>query len=252
MLMLIATANLAPSLWRWSRHYQTVDPLAGSPRVFLWAWDRPEDLEFLDPHSVGVAVLAKTLILNGSSISVHPRMQPIRLRAGISPIAVVRIESLPSKGGITADIREQVVRQVLSSVAATQAVAAQVDFDARASERNFYRDLLGDLRKQLPPGMRLSMTALASWCIYDDWISSLPVDEAVPMLFRLGTGSIEVKRYLAAGNEFRAAHARFSIGMSMDELPSTSFRDRRIYIFNPNPWTRESVNEVLRYVGEWR
>jgi hypothetical protein len=35
------------------------DPLPGFPRVFLWAWERPEDLTSIDARSVGVAAAGR-------------------------------------------------------------------------------------------------------------------------------------------------------------------------------------------------
>jgi hypothetical protein len=35
------------------------DPLPGIPRLVLWAWERPERLDFIDPHAAGVAYLAQ-------------------------------------------------------------------------------------------------------------------------------------------------------------------------------------------------
>lgn len=75
---------------------------------------------------------------------------------------------------------ENRVASVILTSAEPGAVALQVDFDARASQHTFYARLLRDLRRQMPPSLPLSITALASWCSYDDWIRGLPVDEAVP------------------------------------------------------------------------
>ncbi|HKX29107.1 MAG TPA: hypothetical protein VJ302_15540, partial [Blastocatellia bacterium] len=33
------------------------------PRIVLWAWERPENLEFIDPGRIGVAFLARTIRL---------------------------------------------------------------------------------------------------------------------------------------------------------------------------------------------
>jgi len=52
----------------------------------------------------------------------------------------------------------------------------QIDFDARRSQRRFYVRLLRDLRRRMPPSLPLSITALASWCAYDDWLSGLPIE----------------------------------------------------------------------------
>ena len=247
ILLLFVLGNMASMVWQWGRPLLLRDPLAGFPRVFLWAWERPENLEFLDPREAGVAVLAKTLVLTGDRIVVRPRMQPIELPPAITTIAVVRIESngaIPSENA-----RREAVRQILD-LTSRSASGIQIDFDARASERLFYRALLKDLRSQLPRGKKLSITALASWCIHDAWISDLPVDEAVPMIFRLGAGERQVKQYLAAGSDFLVPTTRFSVGISMDELPVRAPGGRRVYVFNPQAWTRASADAALRYVRE--
>ena len=250
LLFLFLIGNVASMAWRWGRPYLLGDPLAGFPRVFLWAWERPENLEYLDPRMAGVAVLAKTLTLEDSRVTARPRMQPIRLPAGICAIAVIRIET---RSAILDDgIRREAIRHILDSARTTGAAGIQIDFDAVASERAFYRNLLAELRPQLPSGMKLSITALASWCMYDDWISGLPVDEAVPMLFRLGVEDAGARGFLRSGKDFRAARSRFSMGISTDEPPPRSPGNRRIYVFNPKPWTRESANDALRYVRELR
>ncbi len=41
LLAILMGANGASMLWRWGRPYLARDPLAGYPRVFLWAWERP-------------------------------------------------------------------------------------------------------------------------------------------------------------------------------------------------------------------
>ena len=125
-------------------------------------------------------------------------------------------------------------------------VALQVDFDATTSERSFYRKLLAQLRQQLPSSMPISITALTSWCIGDQWMSGLPIDEAVPMLFRMGTGQAEVTNWMRSGHDFREATCRTSLGVSLDEpwpeLPS----GRRTYAFSPSPWTERSLQKLLR------
>lgn len=249
ILLLLLLGNGISLSWHWGRPYLVGDPLRNFPRVFLWAWERPERLGFLNPHEAGVALLARTLILNGNRLSSRPRMQPIELPPGISTIAVVRIETgadVPDES-----VQQEAARQILD-LAARSAAGIQVDFDARVSERAFYRTMLSEIRRGMPPGKKLSITALASWCIYDDWISDLPVDEAVPMMFRLGVGEANVKQYLAGGGDFRVAKARFSVGISLDELPVRAPAGRRVYVFSPRPWTRASVDEAVRYVREWK
>jgi hypothetical protein len=229
------------------------DPLPSLPKLMLWAWERPENLEFLDPSETGVAFLAITITLPDDLVIARPRMQPMKLPPGCRLMAVVRIEtsrSRPLKG--TANQRTEAVRQIAELAQIPDVSALQIDFDATESERPFYRDLLSDLRQQVSQPMKISITALASWCLYDDWISGLPIDEAVPMLFRMGTEDRQVRRYLAAGRDFRSQLCRCSVGISTDEPPPALPSGRRIYIFHPRPWTDRPYTGFLRQAKSWQ
>jgi hypothetical protein len=231
----------------------SADRLADFPGIILWAWERPEDLSFINPREVGVAYLARTLYLRGEKVIARPRFQPLSIAPETRLIAVVRIES--DRAAPPSLSPEQCASAVadIAEVARGRAVAAvQIDFDARQSERDFYRDLLLKLRGELPDSVKLSITALASWCIYDDWLTGLPVDEAVPMLFRMGVDHKQVSEYLKTGGDFRPAPCRYSLGISTDELPTGLLTGRRVYVFNPRPWSRESVSKIVREVNQSR
>src|SRR5207245_3835544 len=75
---------------------------------------------------------------------------------------------------------------IARTAALPRVAGVQVDFDATASQRAFYRELLERLRARLAPGTPISITALASWCVGDHWLGDLPIDEAVPLRFRMG------------------------------------------------------------------
>jgi hypothetical protein len=201
------------------------------PKLFLWAWERPEELSSIDPKKVGVAYLARTLYLRGGEVALRPRLQPLKVPAGTALIAVVRIESdRYARPELSAGQRAETVTRI-AELTGMGAAAIQIDFDAVESERAFYRELILDLRRRLPNDMGLSMTALASWCISDDWISDLPVDEAVPMLFRMGVDEKQVLMYLESGKDFQEPLCRRSIGISEDEpIPNLPVQ-RRIYLF---------------------
>jgi hypothetical protein len=122
--------------------------------------------------------------------------------------------------------------------------AVQIDFDARVSEREFYRQLLVAVRAALPNGVALSITALASWCLDDRWLDGLPIDEAVPMLFRMGADQDDIRRRLDAGADFPAEICRASVGRSTDEPSPLRQPMRRTYVFHPRPWSREDLRAV--------
>ena len=218
---------------------RTVDNL-GIPPVMLWAWERPVDLEYLDTKRYGVAFLAQTLTLKDNEVVSYQRRQPLHVTPQTTLMAVTRIESDKTEAGacLSASQRERVVELILKSVERNNISAVQVDFDAVTSEREFYRQLLHELRQKLPQQIPLSMTALASFCVGDRWLKDLPVDEAVPMIYRLGPDDERIKTMLAGGYDFREPLCRKSYGISIDEPFAHSLSDgRRLYVFNPRPWT---------------
>ncbi|MFL6216217.1 MAG: DUF3142 domain-containing protein [Blastocatellia bacterium] len=227
----------------------TDDRMSDLPRVILWAWERPEDLRFINPQEIGVAYLAATITLSGDRVAIRPRLQPLALAPATRRIAVARIETDNRTRPLFSDEQRRRVVAALTALSQGEEVTAvQIDFDARASERTFYRAVLVDLRNELPATTRLSITALASWCLGDNWIADLPIDEAVPMLFRMGADHDNIQIRLKAGDEFSAAVARHSVGISMDEPVSARMADRRVYVFNPRPWTVDSVRQIIREV----
>ena len=218
------------------------------PPVILWAWERPEDLRFLKSGRYGVAVLAQTLVLDRDHVIHKPRLQPLLVPPDVKVIAVTRIESQRVKGQRPALSREQTNRVselVRKTLQLPNVSAIQIDFDATTSERRFYRGLLSELRSKLPDEMPLSITALASFCIGDRWIEDLPVDEAIPMAFRMGTDSIKIRSMLAEGGDFRGHLCQRSYGIALDEpLDATFYADRRVYVFNSRSW-QEADLKVL-------
>jgi hypothetical protein len=218
------------------------DPLPGFPRLILWAWERPERLEFVEPQTAGVAFLARTISWSAGRVTIEPRRQPLRVPAGTALISVVRLESrggpLPEIGTVIADI--------LSASSMPSVRALQVDFDARLSEREWYAQLLRELRGRLSPSQPLTITALASWCQGDAWVSGLPINAAVPMLFRMGAG--EPRR----AREFRVAECRDSFGIATDELPAKLPGGRRLFVFDPKAWDEDTYREIVRLAAKWR
>jgi hypothetical protein len=206
--------------------------------VVLWAWERPEDLRFIDPTTTGVAYLAATAFIQpDGAIRYHFRQQPLATPPNAARIAVVRIESppryiFPPVGPLT---------QVLAGIAAQPGVIAlQIDFDARGSEHPFYMALLEALRKSTP--LPIGITTLASWCEGGTWLPSGLVSEAVPMFFRMG-------RNESKSMPVTAPICRNSLGVSTDESWPAR-RPGRIYIFNPKPWTEAEYELAIKRLGQ--
>lgn len=218
------------------------------PHIILWAWERPEDLEFIDSQRFGVAFLAQTLILKGDEVIFNPRHQPLKVSPQTRLIAVTRIESQTTTGEratLSPAQNARLMALILKTVQLTNVRAIQIDFDAAKSEREFYRGVLGALRKQLPDNVPLSMTALASFCLGDRWLEDVAVDEVVPMIFRMGTDDGPIKTFLAAGNDFNEPICRKSYGIALDEpLQMKLDSSRRIYVFNVRAWSEKDLTAL--------
>lgn len=223
--------------------------LSHLPRLTLWAWEVPERLDFIDPQQVAVAYLDQTVyvpVYANEAVRVRPRLQPMQVPAGTRVIAVARIE-MPAMVHASPEIQAQLVSALLRSARRPGISALQVDFDAVQSQRAFYGDVLRQLRREMPLHMPLSVTALASWCAYDRWLTGLPMDEAVPMLFRMGKEQ-SLFRSPDRGPLVREPLCAGSLGVSADEPWPKELKNKRIYVFDPRPWTPESVTRVLEQI----
>ncbi len=217
------------------------DALPGFPRIMLWAWERPEDLRFIDPAKIGVAYLAGTVTIGENRVDWRPRMQPLRIPPRARLMAVVRVES----GGASGRNVSQVAELIAGAGRNTGVSALQIDYDARYGERPFYRELVKKVRTGMPNSMPLTITALVSWCASDTWISNLPVNAAVPMFFRMGSEKLMRQAKL------RSPLCADSTGISTDELEPVKLA-HRVFLFNPTPWTEGNLQAVLHEVNRWR
>jgi hypothetical protein len=218
-------------------------PLANLPRVTLWAWERREDLHALNPRRFAVAYLDQTLTI-GLTVHAQPRRDALAIPASATRIPVVRIEA-PADAVLNGVNRADTVRDLLTSAREPGIAALQIDFDATRSQRGFYRGLLLDLRRQMPAALPLSITALASWCSHDDWIHSLPVDEAVPMMFRMEP---DRRRAAPDRDEFKIREplCQFSVGVSTTEPWPAHLEGKRVYVFADNGWRHNPPETIER------
>lgn len=201
-------------------------PAATTRELVPWAWERREDLRFVHGE---VAYLAETIELRGETTTVLHRRQPLLVSDYKRITPVVRIET--HRASLT-DLQR---RAVAEAIVALHTQRVQLDFDATRSERAFYAALLRDLHQSIP---HITITALASWCSDDRWLAGLPIDDAIPMLFQMGSDDGIVRARLARGEELREPLCRASAGISLMETPPRLPRRQRIYVFNARPWSK--------------
>jgi len=215
------------------------------PPVTLWAWERREDMRDVDPHRYAIAYLDQTLSIE---LTVHsqPRRNPVAFSASAVRMPVVRIEA--GRNAVLNDFnRGQAVDAILTRAREPGIAALQLDFDATQSQRAFYRSLLVDLRQRMPADLPLSITALASWCSWDGWLHGLPIDEAVPMFFRM-----EPDRRRAASSledfQIREPLCQGSIGVSTTERWPSERVGKRMYVFSDRGWQVDRLEAVERQI----
>ena len=242
LLLLAAVAAIVAATW--GIHARAARSRMGLlPNTTLWAWQRPEKLSFIGQQKTAVAVLAETITLT-SPVKFERRNQPISAPDGAGYIAVVRIQA-GQNADLSATTRAHVAESIAGFAANPHTKAVQIDFDATVSQRDFYRALLKDLRARLPQNMPLSITALVSWCEGDDWIRDLPVDEAVPMYFRMGADEQNIRRSHMDVKKLREPLCRTSVGVSLDEPWPRFGTGTRVYAFASAAWTEADYQRTM-------
>ena len=215
-------------------------PASAQPARVVWAWERPERLDTL-PSSIGIAAVTGFIRLRGNAVVIRRgRRFPLVTAPGREPpMAVVHIELDQSRPlEWSSALADQVVGEALAFTRG--AASVQVDMEVRSSQRGAVLDVLRGVRAGLPPSTILSMTALASWCENEAWLNAAPVDEIVPMLFRMGPGGHHLRAKLAAGGDFSLRRCRGALGIATD-TPTVVPPGRRMYIFNPRPWDAAAI-----------
>jgi hypothetical protein len=229
------------------------------PRLFLWAWERPEDFTRQTlPPDMGVAYLAATLHVAGNEVNVAPRLQPLVVPPDLPLIAVCRIEIDERKRAkLDLELVRSLSAAILRCTNAPKAAAVQIDFDALADERGFYKQLIQTLKGSLPASKGLSITALASWCMCDTWMQNLPIDETVPMCFSMGREEPKILAGLKAGQKFGDHWCYRSLGIAIDEpvvnavvvpfvIAHGAQNKPRIYIYNSRSWSPHTIENAVK------
>ena len=201
--------------------------LTAPPSKLNWYWlDTYSAYDLAKTPGTGAAFLAVSYGLSGSNPVVPAtRGVPLKLPPNTYRMAVVRVNLYEPR--FTTAQRNELAAMIAEVPALTYTTSLQIDFDAPQSAWPFYRALLADVRRLLGPNVFLSITALASWCGKDSWMAGLPVDEIVPMFFRMGRERIDPPLAFPA--------CQSSAGISTDEpgvrLPPAV---KRVYTFQRN------------------
>jgi hypothetical protein len=212
-----------------------------------WLWDNAA----LPPWSIAeAAVLQRHILLSGDSATTRQRMVAPHLPGGTRVTPVVHVEVSIIHPPRHIELQAPLILQAMREAAqASTSGWVQLDMEAHPSQRQFYRDLVRQLRAALPADIRLSVTALAWWCRSPAWLDDLAADEVVPMFFRMGRDSDAMRTLLEQSPQSLHARCRTgSAGFSPQEPVAASIteRYRKTYWFDRRAWRQTGDTPTSR------
>jgi hypothetical protein len=176
-----------------------------------------------------------------------PRTQPLILPMGVRVLPVLHVEAGPDAPDVLSDAQRDALVDAFARHAADAAAGAgmiQLDFEAPRRQRASYQALVAAIRAALPASVKLSVTALGHWCTQGAWLDRLPVDEVVPMLYRMGPQSSRWRERWLHDDPALAARCRGpALGFATNDPPPAALlaRTLRPYWFDESAWSNPSV-----------
>ncbi|WP_445286669.1 hypothetical protein [Variovorax atrisoli] len=214
-------------------------------RTLLWVWDRPQLFASL-PEATGVAYLHATVRLSGTESRTSWRQWPLRVAPGATVVPVVHVALDNLSPSPLDDAQQQAIAAAIEHAAThgNRSGWVQLDFEARRSQREAYVALLRRLQPLRQGGMRISATALASWCMDDPWLPAGLLDEIVPMYFRMGGESARIRQRLGTTGKAAVPACRDAAGLMLGE-DWPALRDmKRRYVFRAGSWKNEDFEKL--------
>lgn len=216
-------------------------------KIIVWAWERNENLTFLDSDTV-VAYYAGSVIIKDGRMAVSKRVRTLKILEDTKVIPVVRIDNFDTAEEITPWRMKDIEDFIINSCDQKLVVGCQIDFDVKTSERTAYMSIISSVRDRLSKNIPLSITALVSWCDKSSWMNDAQIDFAVPMFYRLGADESTIRGGYTGKTFMGSPKCAGAIGISTDEpLPKEKYiGGRDIYIFNPNSWDEQEFRSIIK------
>lgn len=210
---------------------------AAAPERIAWVWDNARIPPWSQAHA---AVLVRHVWLTGDEVRTRSRADRPAMGPATRVTPVVHVEvSTVRPPVISAHARAAILDAMQHAAAHSSSGWVQLDMEARPSQREDWLALVRDIRAALPPGMRLSVTALAWWCRSGAWLDTLAADEVVPMLFRMGRDGPALRTlWLERPQRLHLRCRAGALGTGTPEpLPdAVTARYARVYAFDAARW----------------
>lgn len=216
---------------------QPTDIVPQKSQRIAWAWDEAQVPDWSMRH---VAVVVRHILLRDQAVLQRPRTSSPKIAATtlVTPVVHVEISSVHPPVDITQS-RPLIVKAMRQAAHMSTSGWVQLDMEARPSQRDYYKELVREIRSVLPAEVKLSVTALAWWCRSDQWFNDLAADEIVPMFFRMGADSSAMRQTLESGAERMHPTCRTGVaGFSRQEpVPAVVLqRYSKTYWFDNQRW----------------
>lgn len=175
-----------------------------------------------------LAVLQQHFVFDKTGTHLRQRMRPLHIRPGtrVTPVVHAQLATgdMPQLGPAHA---QALLTAMLRAGQKSSSGWVQFDFEVPRQQRAFYLALVRQMRAQLPAHLKLSVSALASWCFDDEFIGQIAADEVVPMLFALGQpASILHSQFLLQAPRLAKACQQQAIGFARQEAPPFKLQQR--------------------------
>ncbi len=200
---------------------------------YLWTWERSDDLSFASSEQT-VAPLIATLIQVGNDVSFKPRRNPFKTRLGAKILPVFRLEAYKTQSLNVAACTQY----LLGVIKSNNYHEIQLDFDAKKSQRSAYKELIDSLKKQMP-NLKISITALASWCVDDGWIETLDIEYAVPMLYRMGDDAHKIMHSFSSTLAWPVKKCQNNVAFEVQGTFIKPTRNAKVFLFNNKAWSEK-------------
>jgi len=228
------------------------------PRLVIWSWEHDDNLRFINPKVAAVAFYAGTITIGRETATLQKRRNFLRLNEKTVSFPVFRIELAHPDERISEIALATARETIVDYLKQHPSEEIQIDFDAGKRDRDSYLAFLQALKTELAPHTAISITALGSWCLYDKWLESAPVNETVAMMFSMGKESKETLAALTRTPLDSGARCAQSVGIALNERQTNSVlarqsslaRASRVYAFSPLGWTRSRYEEILAATGQ--
>lgn len=214
------------------------------PTIVLWSWQVSDDLSFIDPNNTAVAPLLATIQVDCfSRLTIQPRINHLITPKNTILIPVFRLRIAPTL--LDDDVVKQIVNVILSMSKQSQLI--QLDWDVKYSQRTLYKNIIERLTQNL---RKIALATLASNCTCDKWLESLPIEYAVPMLYRGGRDESRdfamttIKEVFKRTGRWRIKKCRNNVGLIVnDEIYKP--QNHRLFVFNKLRWNKSTYDKLM-------